>query len=225
MIRRGIVVVALLLAVIVGVTVYGWIAAPGDALYPVHWNARGEVDRWSSKAEALLVVPVITLFLLALFALPLANAAFRERMRQSPTPHVVGWIGVLAFMTMVQVMMTLTATGVVAPETSGTLTPRVMLAALSMFLIVLGNVLPKTRPNGFLGVRTPWTRASEYSWDRSQRLGGVLAMLSGVCGLAAAVFAPVALATAIVLAATLASAVVSVAMSYVWWKNDPSRGA
>ena len=48
-----------------------------------------------------------------------------------------------------------------------------------MLFIVIGNYLPKVRPNYLVGIRTPWTLTSDLSWDRTHRIGGRLFVLEG----------------------------------------------
>ena len=38
----------------------------------------------------------------------------------------------------------------------------------------------KLRKNFFIGIRTPWTLASDAVWERTHRLGGRLFMLAGL---------------------------------------------
>ncbi len=45
--------------------------------------------------------------------------------------------------------------------------------------IVLGNYLGKVRKNFFIGIRTPWTLASDEVWNRTHRLGGWIFVLIG----------------------------------------------
>ena len=46
--------------------------------------------------------------------------------------------------------------------------------------VVIGNYLPKVRPNYMMGIRTPWTLTSDLAWDRTHRLGGRLFVLEGI---------------------------------------------
>jgi uncharacterized membrane protein len=46
--------------------------------------------------------------------------------------------------------------------------------------VIIGNYLGKVRKNFFIGIRTPWTLASDEVWNRTHRIGGRLFMLSGV---------------------------------------------
>ncbi|HSQ97074.1 MAG TPA: SdpI family protein, partial [Croceibacterium sp.] len=48
-----------------------------------------------------------------------------------------------------------------------------------LFFIVIGNVLPKSRPGFFVGIRTPWAILDTDNWIATHRLGGKLMMLAG----------------------------------------------
>jgi uncharacterized membrane protein len=52
-------------------------------------------------------------------------------------------------------------------------------AGIGLFLIVLGNFLGKTTKNFMIGIRTPWTLASDEVWLRTHRLAGKLAVVAG----------------------------------------------
>jgi uncharacterized membrane protein len=46
--------------------------------------------------------------------------------------------------------------------------------------VIIGNYLGRVRKNFFIGIRTPWTLASDEVWNRTHRIGGRLFILSGV---------------------------------------------
>ena len=48
------------------------------------------------------------------------------------------------------------------------------------FFAILGNFLPKLRQNYTIGIKLPWTLASEENWNKTHRLAGYLWV---VCGL------------------------------------------
>ena len=52
-------------------------------------------------------------------------------------------------------------------------------AGVGLLFIVLGNYLGKVRKNFFIGIRTPWTLASDEVWSRTHRLGGWVFVLIG----------------------------------------------
>lgn len=51
-------------------------------------------------------------------------------------------------------------------------------------LVVVGNVLPRVRPNSAVGIRTPWTLRDERTWTRVHRIGGYLLVGLGLAFLA-----------------------------------------
>ena len=57
---------------------------------------------------------------------------------------------------------------------------RPVLVGVGLLLAVLGNYLGKTTRNFFLGIRTPWTLASDEVWRRTHRLGGWTMVAAGV---------------------------------------------
>ena len=93
-----------------------------------------------------------------------------------------------------------------------------------MLFLVIGNYLPKVRPNYLMGIRTPWTLASDLSWGRTHRLGGRLFVLEGlvlpVLGLLDV--GPELLSVTIIVAIVVLVVVVS-AYPYQVWKADPEK--
>lgn len=223
MIRRGMLMSIPLLAVIAAFSVYGWAATPSGAEVPVHWGLGGLPDRYGSKLEAFLLLPGLALALLGSFALLPAVDPRGQNLRRSGAPFLTGWIGVLAILALAQALVSLTAAGVIAPSFDEGPHGRILTLGLAALFIALGNVMPKARSNWFVGVRTPWSLSSEYAWEKSQRLGGRLLVAVGLAGAVAAFILPWQGALAVVTGGAILAAIASVAMSYVWWRNDPGR--
>lgn len=51
---------------------------------------------------------------------------------------------------------------------------------VGMLFIVLGNYMPKIKPNYFIGIRTPWTLENEVVWQKTHRVGGKVFVIMGV---------------------------------------------
>jgi uncharacterized membrane protein len=51
---------------------------------------------------------------------------------------------------------------------------RIIPALVFVMLILMGNPMGKVRRNFFIGIRTPWTLASERVWYATHRLAGKL---------------------------------------------------
>lgn len=61
----------------------------------------------------------------------------------------------------------------------------ILLVGIGMMFMVMGNFLGRIRTNYFMGIRTPWTLASEVVWTRTHRVGGPVFMVVGVLFIAA----------------------------------------
>lgn len=98
---------------------------------------------------------------------------------------------------------------------------RAIYAGVGVLLVVMGSFLGKVTKNFFVGIRTPWTLASDEVWLRTHRLGGKLLVLAGVATLISGLLGggPIPL-----LVAVLIAAVVPVAYSYfIYRQTEESR--
>jgi uncharacterized membrane protein len=87
-------------------------------------------------------------------------------------------VTMVGFMSLVAILVLLEAKGI------NVYINRVIFAALGALFIVMGNYFGKIRKNFFLGIRTPWTLASDEVWARTHRLAGRLFVLLGIFMLA-----------------------------------------
>ena len=51
---------------------------------------------------------------------------------------------------------------------------------LGVLFLVIGNYLPKCRQNSTVGIRIPWTFASEANWNATHRMAGPIWMAAGL---------------------------------------------
>ncbi len=57
-------------------------------------------------------------------------------------------------------------------------------SVLALILIVVGNILPRLRPNSAMGIRTRWTLHDESVWMKTHRAGGYFLLVFGLTLLA-----------------------------------------
>lgn len=156
-----------------------------------HFNAAGEPDRWSDPPTAALMMPVIMAALwLMLWVLPRISP---QGWRVEPFADV--WhrcqLAIIAFMLLMHVGVLGHAVGWWGADMG-----RLVITGVGLLLLVLGNYLGKTTRNFFLGIRTPWTLASDEVWRRTHRLGGwmmvgagAMLVVMGIAGVNPLVFA------------------------------------
>jgi uncharacterized membrane protein len=96
---------------------------------------------------------------------------------------------------------------------------RVVPLGVGILLIVIGNLLPRARPNWFVGIRTPWTLSSDRVWEKTHRLGGRLFVAAGVISVLAAILSA-HWAHVVMIVAMLIMTFTVVIYSYVEWKRE-----
>jgi uncharacterized membrane protein len=93
---------------------------------------------------------------------------------------------------------------------------RLLSGGIAVLVVLLGNVLGKVRSNFWLGVRTPWTLASERVWYATHRLAGKTMVTGGLLALACVLAGlPARWATC----AVLAGALLPVPWSLLYYKR------
>jgi uncharacterized membrane protein len=151
------------------------------ATVAIHWGIDGRPNGWASKEVGLLLLPAITLAASVLTAyLPMLDRRVRDQgpEKQASFREVVRVIslGTTAFMSGMALLIDAVALGWKIDMLFV-----VSLATLLLFAL-LGNYMPKLRPNRYVGIRTPWTLKSPEVWTRTHRLFGRI-MLWGALAL------------------------------------------
>ncbi len=199
----------MLAAIMAAFALYAASLLPAGAQLPTHWNAAGAVDDTSPAMTALLMPVGVVLFLAAIFAVIPRIDPLQDRLEASGDLLKAVWYAMLALMVLVQAMIAMPAFG---QEPSAD----PIFIGVGVLFVVIGNMLPKSRPGFFVGIRTPWTLTDTDNWIATHRLGGRLFMMAGV---AIALLAIVPLGPdarqAVLLAAVGVSALVPVL--YSWW--------
>ena len=154
---------------------------------PTHSNAAGEVDKWTPRDQILpqwLLLPgVMAFFVLLTLVLPwLSPQGFKVDTFRETFYFLMAVVA--ALFGYIQLLLVLG--GIEGVQLGST---RWMLGGLSLFFSLLGNRLGKVQRNFWMGVRTPWTLASETVWIQTHRLtawlwvpGGLLLALLGFAG-------------------------------------------
>lgn len=141
---------------------------------PMHWNVEGTVDSYGARIS-IYFLPVLMLGINAmLWVLPILDPKRKNFEKFSPTMSVIRF----SMSALLTALFTVTIIESLAPGTVNVSSLVTML--IGFLLIVLGNYLPKVKHNYFVGVRSPWTLASEEVWTRTHRFSGPVFMLGGV---------------------------------------------
>lgn len=149
--------------------IYPWLPAE----VPIHFDLHGRVDGTAPRAIGAFLLPVIGLLTIGIVA-----RAARARPAAERAPMGATTLLTTALFAGLQLVM-MRAALVGATDVGLALGTLLALASLGLALL-----LPRVRRNPVVGIRTPWTLASDETWARSHRLGGYLFAAAGVIGLA-----------------------------------------
>ncbi len=93
---------------------------------------------------------------------------------------------------------------------------------IALLFIVMGNYLPKVKHNYFVGVKTPWTLASETSWRTTNRLAGYMFSAVGVLILIS-LFINQRVAFYIMIGGAIGTGVIATVISYIVFNNEKKK--
>ncbi len=210
------------LIVLVGVvTIAGFFAVPLGQDLPIHWGISGQPDNFAPAPLALVFPAGMMVAVLALL--------FVLRRAQLQKDFESGRFVIDAAVSSIAAMALVLCTATILIGLGVTLDmPRVVSLLVTGMFVVIGNVLPKTKPNWVAGIRLPWTLRDAENWRVTHRWTGRTMVVSGLIGFAvAAVGTP---SNTVLMIVVLASAFIPVGVgmgvSYVHAvRHDKGSGA
>jgi uncharacterized membrane protein len=182
---------------------------------PTHFDFQGQPNSTSPRDLALALFPVIGVLTIALVQILLRASPQKFSMSQSGGVLSRIYFAIAMLMTTLHVGMLNVQLHPTGPGMSF-----YMGLGTGLFLIGLGNYLGKTERNFFIGIRTPWTLASEQNWLATHRYAGKITVAFGLALLIMNFSQPSVAATGATLAAALLSPVF---YSYLYYAKRERR--
>jgi len=140
---------------------------------PTHWNLAGEVNGWTAKPWGVWLLPLVAAGTFVLLWLLPVISPRGFRLDKARRVYDIVIFVFMAFMAVMQSALFQAALG------HGPGINRLVPTLVGLLFIILGNYLGKIPKNFFVGIRTPWTLASDEVWYRTHRFGGWMFMLAG----------------------------------------------
>lgn len=154
----------------------------------VHWNLRGEPDRWVSRWPGVLLYLLIPGFmaLLGLVARVAGRGAGAEVEDPDAVRRAIGRVltGVLALMLLLEAVFLGRSVGWPVPVGPSAV------ALMGIGLAAMGPLMSDLPRNRWVGVRTPWTLGDDRVWDRTHRVAARVFPPGGLVVAAAALLPP-----------------------------------
>ena len=138
---------------------------------PIHFDFNGNADGWASRTTAVFVLPLVLLAIHLLCAVVTAYDP-KETNVSERIYRLVLWS--------TPVISTVTIGAVYAIALGYPLNiSRILAPMTGLIFIIIGNYMPKIRPNMTVGIKLPWTLNDPVNWSRTHRMAGKLWVIGG----------------------------------------------
>lgn len=182
---------------------------------PIHWGADGKADGFGSPLVAVLFIPLL---LLALHWIGLWITA-KDNGKNDQSKKVMGMVY------WILPLISLFACGMMYAAAFGYTVhmSAYVVLLIGVVFILIGNYMPKCRPNRTIGIKIKWTLANEENWERTHRLAGKVWVITGVLCLPTALL-PVTVFPYTMVALLFVSVIVPFVYSYCLYRKHLREG-
>ena len=207
--RKWVPFVIVVAAIVASLAVYPRL----PATVSTHWDMLGRPNGWSSRQWGAWVMPLVLLAMAILVrVLPAIDPRGSNYSKFSGAFEGI-IIAVMLFTLGLHIVILMAALGYPVAMA------RVLPLAIGALLVVIGNLLPRARPNWFVGIRTPWTLSSDRVWEKTHRLGGKMFVGAGLISVLAALLVPTVGYIVMFCAIAIVTAIVLI-YSYLEWRKE-----
>jgi uncharacterized membrane protein len=130
----------------------------------IHFDQHGVANGYASKAFGLLMLPCMNVAVYILFKVAPRIDPARKNYETFARKIWMVQLATHAFMSFLSLVIAVAALGVHMEMA------KVVVYAVLLLFLVLGNYMGNLRQNYFFGIRTPWTLANTEVWTKTHRL-------------------------------------------------------
>jgi uncharacterized membrane protein len=187
----------------------------------IHWGIDGRPNGWADKEWGLLIGPLINVGLALLLGFV---HRFDSRLK-SYGPETRASLASVFKILRLAITGFIAATALLVDAIAlGWKLDVLRLSTLAMLVLfaVMGNYLPKLRPNRFVGIRTRWTLKSPEVWIRTHRLFGRIQLIGSLALMPPCLFLPSTWTVFLLVVFILLTTLGAMIYSYVCYRSLPS---
>ncbi len=186
------------------------------ASVPMHYNLHGEIDRFGSKNELILLIIVMSVVALFVFLLLSNIHRIDPRRYGAASPRFTQIaFGIALFMSALQCVILFYASHPDRHFDGGFL-----LAGIALLFAFLGNYMPNLKPNYFAGIRLPWTLEDPLNWKKTHALAGKLWFAGGLVLAITSLILPAKIAVPLFITGIILVIIIPCIYSYLLFKKS-----
>jgi len=179
---------------------------------PMHWNIKGEIDRFGEKSE-LLLIPILLPLLTYIIFLIVPKIDPKNKISKMGNKYQHIKILLTTFMSILALFIIYTA------KNQSFANPNYIVLIIGVLYIILGNYFKTIKANYFIGIRTPWTLENETVWKETHKLGGKMWFVGGIIVVSSSLILEKQLNFTLFMIITGIITIIPIAYSYFKFKN------
>ncbi|MDF0707153.1 SdpI family protein [Flagellimonas okinawensis] len=150
---------------------YIWNQLPQEV--PLHYNIKGEIDRYGDKSE-LVLIPILLPLLIYVILLVVPHIDPKKQIQKMGKKYDSLKLVITTFMSVLALFFIYIA------KNQSIANPNYILLLTGVLFIIFGNYFKTIKANYFIGIRTPWTLENESVWKETHKLGGKIWFAGGL---------------------------------------------
>ena len=186
---------------------------------PTHFGINAQPDRYGSKFECL-ILPAILIAMYIIFIVIrkfLSYSSTDEEVKSKNNLKILTYIIsiIFAMFNCIQILILIIIFNPTYLNDKQNILSIGICIILGLMMIFLGNVMPKTKRNSFLGMRLTFSMKSDETWYITNRSSGIGFVVSGIISIIAAFVFHSNISLFIMIIALLVCQIIATIYSYV----------
>ena len=180
---------------------------------PMHWNIKGEIDRYGEKME-LIIIPILLPLLVYIIFLVVPKIDPKNKLNKMGNKLQTIKVLLTTFMSILALFIIYSA------KNQSFANPNYIILLIGVLYIILGNYFKTIKANYFIGIRTPWTLENESVWKKTHKLGGKLWFVGGIIVVLTSLILDKEPNVTVFLIITGIITIIPIVYSYIIFKNE-----
>jgi uncharacterized membrane protein len=183
----------------------------------MHFDLRGNVDRFGSKNELLIMVLIITIVNIGVYLLLTNIYRIDPKKYAIENKTRLNRIGfaVTLFMAAILCVIIYSST-----HDDMKFSTKLIFAGVGLLFSFIGNYMHNIKPNYFAGIRLPWTLENEDNWRKTHLLGGKLFFAGGLLIAIICLLTPAVISIIVFFVITIIITIIPCIYSYRLYKQQ-----
>lgn len=178
---------------------------------PMHWNGKGEIDRYGSKNELWGLTAMLSGLGYFLFLI-IPKIDPKGKLDKMGNKLNNLRLMMALFMSALSMFIIYSVQQVESK-------PTLIFALIGLLFAGLGNYFKTIKPNYFIGIRTPWTLENEEVWKKTHHFGGKLWFAGGLLIFILSLIIPIVYSFYVLMTVTVIISIIPIIYSYLEFKK------